>query len=77
MNLANAAETLEVDVTEEELEEMVRIGDFKKQGFVDMEDFMKLMAIGKMYDVSSLHEDQEQEQERFRSIREAFDEPVD
>jgi Ca2+-binding EF-hand superfamily protein len=42
-NLQNAADTLCIDVTLEELEEMMRIGDFKNQGYVDLEDFMNLM----------------------------------
>lgn len=42
-NLQNAADTLGIDVTLEELEEMMRIGDLKNQGYVDLEDFMNLM----------------------------------
>ena len=45
-NLINAAQALNITITMEEVNEMMAVGDFKHQGCVDLEDFMKLMEIG-------------------------------
>jgi len=52
-NLENIAQLFNLEYTEEELEEMIRIGDQKKldpdKPRVDMEDFMALMEKGGLY----------------------------
>ena len=66
-NLRNAAEHLGIDCTEEEIEEMMRIGDSKNQGYVDLDDFMLLMEKGQLYQKNS-----EQEKKRSEAVEEYF-----
>lgn len=42
-NLIRCSKDLEEPVTQQEVAEMVKMGDVKKQGGVDHEDFMELM----------------------------------
>lgn len=47
--LRTAKELLIEDFSEEECKRMIDAGDFKKQGAVDVEDFMKIMELGKLF----------------------------
>lgn len=51
-NLAKAAKTLQIEVTDEELIEMIKLGDSKNLGYVEEDDFMALMEKGKLYEKS-------------------------
>ena len=49
-NLLRTAKELQVeDFSEEECIRMIEAGDFKKQGAVDVEDFMKIMELAKLF----------------------------
>ena len=49
-NLLRTAKELQIeDFSEEECRRMIEAGDFKKQGAVDVEDFMKIMELAKLF----------------------------
>lgn len=49
-NLLRTAKELQIeDFSEEECKRMIDAGDFKKQGAVDVEDFMKIMELAKLF----------------------------
>jgi Ca2+-binding EF-hand superfamily protein len=49
-NLAKAAEDLGMDLSKEEILEMLKFADRKSIGEVDMEDFMYVMLQGGLYE---------------------------
>jgi Ca2+-binding EF-hand superfamily protein len=49
-NLLRTAKELKIDdFSEEECLRMIEAGDFKKQGAVDVNDFMKIMELAKLF----------------------------
>lgn len=49
-NLLRTAKELQIEnFSEEECQRMIDVADFKKQGAVDIEDFMKIMELAKLF----------------------------